>query len=80
MPAGVTLTVETEIVGVYAVATPPAFRKRGVATALLDAALRRAAERGRATATLQVVVGSAAERLYTSLGFASQFTSEIWRR
>jgi GNAT superfamily N-acetyltransferase len=78
--AGVTLTVTTEVVGVYAVATPPAFRKRGIATALLHAALRQAAERGQSVATLQVAVGSDAERLYSSLGFTPSFTSEIWRR
>lgn len=78
--AGVTLTVRTDVVGVYAVATPAAFRRRGVATALLDAALARAADGGCATATLQVAVGSDAERLYARLGFEPAFTSEVWRR
>jgi GNAT superfamily N-acetyltransferase len=78
--AGVTLTVETELVGVYAVATPAAFRRRGIATALLDASLRRAAERGVATSVLQVAVGSDAERLYSCRGFTSRFVSETWKR
>jgi GNAT superfamily N-acetyltransferase len=79
-PAGVTLTVYTDVVGIYAVATPASFRKRGVGTALLSAALEHATERGCATATLQVVAGSYAEALYTKLGFAPRFTSEIWER
>lgn len=78
--AGVTLTVRTDVVGIYAVATPAPFRRRGVATALLDAALARAAADGCATAALQVAPGSEAERLYTGLGFEAAFTSEIWRR
>lgn len=78
--AGVTLMVRTDVVGIYAVATPSAFRKRGVATALLDAALRRAADGGVSIATLQVVAGSDAERLYSRLGFTPRFTTEIWRR
>lgn len=80
-PAGVTLTVASEaVVGVYAVATPLESRRRGIASALLAAALRRAAARGFTTATLQVAVGSEAERLYSHLGFESRFLSEIWRR
>lgn len=79
-PVGVTLAVFTEVVGIYAVATPVAFRRRGVATALLDAALRRAADRGYRVATLQVAAGSDAERLYSRLGFETRFASEIWRR
>lgn len=79
-PAGVTLTVSTEVVGVYAVATPRAFRRRGIATALLEAALGHAAAAGSRLATLQVAVGSDAERLYTRLGFEPAFVTDVWRR
>jgi len=77
-PASVTLVFRTgPVFGIYAVATKPAYRGRGLASALLAQA-RRDAAGGRLT--LQVVEGSAAERLYLRLGFRPAFRSPHFRR
>ena len=77
-PAASTLVLRTgPVVGVYAVATKPQYRGRGLATRLLAQA-RRDAAGGRLT--LQVVEGSDAERLYLSLGFRPAFRSPHFRR
>ncbi|WUJ68070.1 GNAT family N-acetyltransferase [Kribbella soli] len=76
-PASSTLVLRTgSVVGVYAVATKPQYRGRGLATALLAQA-RRDAAGGRLT--LQVVEGSDAERLYLKLGFRPAFRSPHFR-
>jgi GNAT superfamily N-acetyltransferase len=77
-PASVTLVLRTGLVfGVYAVATKPAYRGRGLASRLLAQA-RRDAAGGRLT--LQVMEGSDAERLYLNLGFRPAFRSPHFRR
>lgn len=77
-PASVTLVFRSgDVFGIYAVATKPAYRGRGLASALLGQA-RRDAAGGRLT--LQVVEGSAAERLYLKLGFRPVFRSPHFRR
>ncbi|MFI5693623.1 GNAT family N-acetyltransferase [Kribbella sp. NPDC051586] len=77
-PASSTLVLRAaSVVGVYAVATKPQYRGRGLATTLLAQA-RRDAAGGRVT--LQVVEGSAAERLYLKLGFRPAFRSPHFRR
>lgn len=77
-PASSTLVLRTgPVVGVYAVATKPQYRGRGLATRLLAQA-RRDAAGGRLT--LQVIEGSDAERLYLSLGFRPAFRSTHFRR
>lgn len=76
-PASITLVFRTgQVFGIYAVATKPAYRGRGLASTLLGQARRDAAS-GRLT--LQVVEGSAAERLYRKLGFRSVFRSPHFR-
>lgn len=78
---GVTLLLEHEgRAGIYAVATLPEQRGRGIATALLSEAAQRARARGVTTLTLQVAQGSAAERLYRRLGFAAVFEARIFKR
>jgi GNAT superfamily N-acetyltransferase len=88
-PASATLLLRTRAVfGVYAVATKPAYRGRGLASALLAQARWDAAEAARAARslgaprlTLQVVEGSSdAERLYLTLGFRAAFRSPHFRR
>ena len=87
-PASVTLLLRTGAVfGVYAVATKPTYRGRGLASALLAQARWDAAEAARAARsegaprlTLQVVEGSDAERLYLKLGFRAAFRSPHFRR
>ncbi|MFF0270109.1 GNAT family N-acetyltransferase [Kribbella sp. NPDC004536] len=77
-PASITLVLRTELVtGVYAVATKPQYRGRGLATRLLEQARQEAAG-GRLT--LQVVEGSDAERLYLNLGFRPAYRSPHFRR
>lgn len=77
-PASSTLVLRMgSVVGVYAVATKPQYRGRGLATTLLAQA-RRDATGGRLT--LQVVEGSDAERLYLKLGFRRAFRSPYFRR
>jgi GNAT superfamily N-acetyltransferase len=77
-PASIMLVFRTgDVFGIYAVATKPAYRGRGLASALLGQA-RRDAAGGRLT--LQVVEGSAAERLYLRLGFRPVFRSPHFRR
>lgn len=81
VPAAVTLCVHTPgLCGVYAVATRPEFRRRGLATALLEGVRRDAAGRGTGQLTLQVAAGSAAERLYRRLGFTPAFDSPCYAR
>ncbi|WP_132207587.1 GNAT family N-acetyltransferase [Kribbella steppae] len=76
-PASITLVFGTgEVFGIYAVATKPAYRGRGLASTLLGQA-RRDAAGGRLT--LQVVEGSTAERLYLKLGFRPVFRSPHFR-
>jgi GNAT superfamily N-acetyltransferase len=77
-PASITLVLRTgPVAGVYAVATKPPYRGRGLATRLLAQA-RRDAAGGRLT--LQVAEGSDAERLYLSLGFRPAYRSAHFRR
>lgn len=77
-PASVTLVLRSgPVTGIYAVATKPAYRGRGLASTLLAQA-RRDAAGGRLT--LQVVEGSDAERLYLKLGFRPAFRSPHFRR
>ena len=80
-PASVTLVLRTgPVFGVYAVATKPAYRGRGLASALLAQARRDAARAEGARLALQVVEGSDAERLYLKLGFRAVFRSPHFRR
>ncbi|WP_372446405.1 GNAT family N-acetyltransferase [Kribbella aluminosa] len=67
----------TPVVGVYAVATKPQYRGRGLATSLLAQVRRDAAGR---RLTLQVVEGSDAERLYLNAGFRPAYRSPPLRR
>src|SRR5262249_3120161 len=64
--------------GIYAVATPPPFRRRGVSATPPARAIRDGRARGCATVTLQAAVGSYAEGLYARLGFATAFRSRAF--
>ena len=88
-PASTTLVLRTaSVAGVYAVATKPQYRGRGLATRLLAQAQRDAAglqdaagglDAAGGRLTLQVVEGSDAERLYLRLGFRPAFRSPHFR-
>jgi len=79
--AAVSLALTTgATTGVYAVATPPAHRRRGYANLLLALARADAHDRGDTTLTLQVEAGSPAERLYLTAGFTPAFPSTVHHR
>lgn len=73
------LTVETPpIVGIYATATLPQYRRRGIATELLRQV--RHGVGARATLALQAFSGSSAESLYLKRGFRCEARLPLWRR
>ncbi|OGQ26734.1 MAG: hypothetical protein A2138_23315 [Deltaproteobacteria bacterium RBG_16_71_12] len=77
--AAVTLVVRHQgSAGIYAVATLPAWRRRGLSTLLLARAVTDARRAGSDVVTLQVEGGSDAERLYARLGFAVDFDCQLW--
>jgi len=77
--AGVVLTVLGDgLAGIYAVATKPEFRKKGISTALMKRAIEDAAKEGCGDITLQVVSGSYAEAFYKKLGFETAFEIDIF--
>lgn len=77
-PVGTTLIVHTEgLAGIYAVATLPEFRKRGVSTTVMSHALSEALS---PQITLQVMDGSYAQSLYEKLGFKTAFHTDFFLR
>lgn len=80
-PSAVTLLVETkDACGVYAVATPPAQRKKGLSTCLLAAAEQIAKDSGYIDMCLQVTAGAYAEQFYQRLGFKEEYRIGIWKK
>ncbi|MES2441258.1 MAG: GNAT family N-acetyltransferase [Pseudomonadota bacterium] len=66
--------------GLYAVATRPEARGKGLGTALLASALGEAARRGSQALTLHTESGSFADGYYRRLGFEERYASPVWRR
>ncbi|HSI80575.1 MAG TPA: GNAT family N-acetyltransferase [Solirubrobacterales bacterium] len=64
--------------GVYFVATPERFRRRGLATRLLAAALADARDRGCATSSLQA--SALGEPVYRALGYETAFRFTMYER
>ncbi|MBG6105998.1 ribosomal protein S18 acetylase RimI-like enzyme [Micromonospora vinacea] len=62
-----TLSLGTDVGALYCIATDPAFRRRGIATALTCEALRITRESGRRIATLQA--SAEGEPVYRQIGF-----------
>jgi len=60
--------------GIFSVGTAPEYRRRGVATALLQMAIADSLAMGNSLLYLITTKGSDAERLYTSLGFQVAYT------
>jgi GNAT superfamily N-acetyltransferase len=78
---GVCLLVRTgDVAGIYAVATLPDFRKRGISSALMREAIKCSSQHGCQTVTLQVVTGSYAQNFYEKLGFSASFCASIFKR
>ena len=80
-PAAVLLTVESATtVGIYAVATAPEHRRKGLSTALLARAVEDARAKGAQEVVLQVLAGSYAHGFYRKLGFEDEYMCQVWRR
>lgn len=80
-PMGVVLSVfDGETVGIYAVATLPQHRKKGVSAAVMQHAIHEAKARGARTITLQVKQDSYVEDFYRHLGFQRIFTTGVYHR
>lgn len=76
-PAAVLLTVRAgDTTGIYAVATVPEQRGKGLSTALLD----RAIVEGTGQVVLQVMAESYPHDFYRRRGFEDQFACQVWRR
>lgn len=71
---GATLAVRGRIAGLFGASTLPAFRGRGVQTALLHTRMRRAAEQGCELAMSLARPGSASQRNITRQGFHTLYT------
>ncbi|MCS7222623.1 MAG: GNAT family N-acetyltransferase [Anaerolineae bacterium] len=77
-PAGCAqLFREAGVAGIYAVGTLPAFRRRGIASALVGHLMREAIAH-EDHVCLQVIAGSPAEQVYVRLGFQRLFAQECY--
>lgn len=71
---GATLAVRGRIAGLFGASTLPAFRRRGVQTALLDVRMQRAAEQGCELAMSLAQPRSASQRNIARQGFRTLYT------
>jgi ribosomal protein S18 acetylase RimI-like enzyme len=69
-----------DVAGIYAVATLPEQRKKGVSTTIMKQAIIEAGEKGYRTFALQVAANSYAQSFYEKLGFDLQYTVRIFKR
>lgn len=77
-PIGVTLCIyHKNIAGIYAVATMPEHRKKGVSTTLIQRAVEDAIKNNMTTITLQTATESYAHSFYRKLGFEDVFECGI---
>jgi ribosomal protein S18 acetylase RimI-like enzyme len=63
--------------GIYAVATLPEYRKKGIATSVMKSALVNCMNIKIQNLTLQTMKDSNAEKLYVNLGFKKEFECQI---
>ena len=77
---GATVAVRGRIAGLFGASTLPAFRNRGVQTALLQTRMRRAAEQGCELAMSLARPGSASQRNITRQGFQALYTRVKFER
>lgn len=78
-PVGTARLTDEELPVIVGVATLPAARRRGVATAITTAlAAKAVAERG--ACALYVEGGSPAQRIYSKIGFEPLYRSRTWCR
>lgn len=79
--AAVLLTVRTgRTAGIYAVATAPEHRGKGLSSALLQRAVKLAHSKGGTAIVLQVAAGSQAHGFYQRLGFEADYSCQVWRK
>ncbi|MBZ0201802.1 MAG: GNAT family N-acetyltransferase [Ignavibacteria bacterium] len=77
-PVGVCLRIiHDNCAGIYAVATLPEFRKKGISTAVMSHALKEARKTGIDTITLKVATDSYAHLFYRKLGFIDVFKCSV---
>jgi N-acetylglutamate synthase-like GNAT family acetyltransferase len=76
----VLMVIEEKSAGIYAVATLPEHRKKGISTTIMKQAVAEARKIGLSTITLQVKQDSYVEDFYKHLGFKRIFTTGIYRR
>ena len=77
---GATLAIRGRIAGLFGASTLPAFRKRGVQTALLEHRLRRASELRCELAMSIALPGSISQRNITRFGFQTLYTRVKFER
>ena len=77
---GATLALRGRIAGLFGASTLPQFRTRGVQTALLEARMQRAAEKGCELAMSLALPGSASQRNITRQGFQTLYTRVKFER
>jgi GNAT superfamily N-acetyltransferase len=71
---GGTLSIRAGVAGLFGASTLPAYRNRGVQTALLNARLARAAELGCNLAACLAQPGSSSQRNVARQGFQTLYT------
>jgi GNAT superfamily N-acetyltransferase len=77
---GAMLALRGRIAGLFGTSTLPQFRNRGVQTALLEARMQRATERGCELAMSIALPGSASQRNITRRGFRTLYTRVKFER
>src|SRR4029077_5167416 len=77
---GATVALRGRIAGLFGASTLPAFRNRGVQTALLEARMQRAAEQGCELAMSIALPGSTSQRNITRRGFRTLYTRVKFER
>ncbi|MCC7071658.1 MAG: GNAT family N-acetyltransferase [Deltaproteobacteria bacterium] len=82
LAAACTLVVrDSGVAGIYAVATRPQFRRRGLARVLLERASDDAASiHGITRVILQATTGGEPEAYYARLGFTTRYQLAVWRQ
>ena len=79
-PVGVTLCIyHKNIAGIYAVATLPEHRKKGISTTLIQRAVDDAISNNMKTIILQASTESYAHLFYRNLGFENAFECSIFK-
>ena len=78
--AGGMLDIDGDVAALFATATRPAYRRRGLQAALLDVRLRMAQERGCTLATIETDPGSASQRNVERAGFRLAYVAASLRR